>query len=296
MYCQVGDGAKNVSVGTLIAMLAEEGDDISNLQPPSESESKPAPKEKESSKSSSSSSEPSSSSSSSATTNPSSSASHSGHHELPKGPIFPSVMRLLAEHNVPVKDAKKIKGTGIRGMLTKGDVLAHLGLASSPTGTFKVQPPKDSPAKPDAPKKVCLSQAYNPCKSWNAYYSWLNRWSWTAQHLGGSSSREWYLEPTRRVLGLSLSRQHSIRSLRITYRPSRRASSCLCCHLLGRRNTDTLMGCCRSWSWSGQGAWIELDRASWCVWYGSELWLFYTFELVSSKLDFVYECETLFKI
>lgn len=34
-------------------------------------------------------------------------------------------------------DPEKIKGTGVRGMLTKGDVLAHLGLASSPMGTFK---------------------------------------------------------------------------------------------------------------------------------------------------------------
>lgn len=55
-------------------------------------------------------------------------------------------MRLLAEHHVSAKDAKKIKGTGVRGMLTKGDVLAHLGLASSPTGTFKLVQPKDTPA------------------------------------------------------------------------------------------------------------------------------------------------------
>jgi hypothetical protein len=44
-------------------------------------------------------------------------------------------MRLLQEHSVA--DPEKIKGTGVRGMLTKGDVLAHLGLASSPTGTYK---------------------------------------------------------------------------------------------------------------------------------------------------------------
>ncbi|KAG8693523.1 hypothetical protein FRC08_009060, partial [Ceratobasidium sp. 394] len=126
----VGDGAKNVSVGTLIAMLAEEGDDISNLQPPPESEIKAATKKEQSTSSSPS--------TSSAPSPPQPQPSGSTHHSFPKGPLFPSVMRLLAEHNVPTKDAKKIKGTGIRGMLTKGDVLAHLGLASTPTGTFKI--------------------------------------------------------------------------------------------------------------------------------------------------------------
>jgi pyruvate/2-oxoglutarate dehydrogenase complex dihydrolipoamide acyltransferase (E2) component len=45
------------------------------------------------------------------------------------------VARLLQEYGI--QDLEKIKGTGIRGMLTKGDVLAFLGKASSPTGTFK---------------------------------------------------------------------------------------------------------------------------------------------------------------
>jgi hypothetical protein len=56
---------------------------------------------------------------------------------------------LLQEHSV--QDPEKIKGTGVRGMLTKGDVLAFLGKASSPTGTFK-----QTQLKPDlgAPKVV----------------------------------------------------------------------------------------------------------------------------------------------
>jgi pyruvate/2-oxoglutarate dehydrogenase complex dihydrolipoamide acyltransferase (E2) component len=44
------------------------------------------------------------------------------------------VARLLAESGVK---GSEVKGTGVRGMLTKGDVLAHLGKAKSPTGTFK---------------------------------------------------------------------------------------------------------------------------------------------------------------
>ncbi|QRW00491.1 pyruvate dehydrogenase protein X component [Ceratobasidium sp. AG-Ba] len=155
----VGDGAKNVSVGTLIALLAEEGDDISNLQPPPESEAKAASQSKKEQSSSGYGS--SGTTASSAPSPPQPQHSGSAHHAFPKGPIFPSVMRLLAEHNIPVKDAKKIKGTGVRGMLTKGDVLAHLGLASTPTGTYKATTPKEtstsyggSGAKAGAAKKV----------------------------------------------------------------------------------------------------------------------------------------------
>ena len=50
-------------------------------------------------------------------------------------PLFPSVHRLLLEHTVT--NLENIKGTGVRGMLTKGDVLTFLGKASNPLGTFK---------------------------------------------------------------------------------------------------------------------------------------------------------------
>lgn len=53
-------------------------------------------------------------------------------------PLFPSVLRLLEENGI--QDADKIKGTGVRGMLTKGDVLAYLGKASGPMGTYKETP------------------------------------------------------------------------------------------------------------------------------------------------------------
>lgn len=52
--------------------------------------------------------------------------------------MFPSVYRLLAENNI--HDASKITGTGVRGMVTKGDVLTFLGRASGPLGTFKQSP------------------------------------------------------------------------------------------------------------------------------------------------------------
>ena len=123
---QAQDGIKNVPVGKIIALLAEEGDDISNLQPPIE-EAKP---EKQAAPS-----EPETQKSERAPTPSTPTPSHSHNHFEHSRPLFPSVLRLLQEHNVHSLD--KIKGTGVRGMLTKGDILAHLGLASGPTGTFE---------------------------------------------------------------------------------------------------------------------------------------------------------------
>ena len=128
-------------VGKLIAVLAEEGDDLSNLEVPVEASSAaPSIPQLE-------------------TAQPPSPAPSAPkgptEHTHPEGPIFPSVLRLLNELHVP--DLKKIKGTGTRGMLTKGDVLAFLGKASAPTGTFKHAPTKVTdlagPAAPAAPKK-----------------------------------------------------------------------------------------------------------------------------------------------
>lgn len=82
------------------------------------------------------------------------------HHISHSRPLFPSVARLLQGYGV--QDPEKIKGTGVRGMLTKGDVLAFLGKASSPTGTFKparLGPGAEAPKKADAKaEKVCLDQ------------------------------------------------------------------------------------------------------------------------------------------
>lgn len=128
-------------IGKLIALLAEEGDDLSNLEIPAEATSVSP---------SSSQSEPTQPPSS-----PPSTPERSTEHIYPGGPVFPSVLRLLNE--LHVSDFKKIKGTGVRGMLTKGDVLAFLGKASTPTGTFKDVSTKVTdlagPAAPAAPKK-----------------------------------------------------------------------------------------------------------------------------------------------
>ncbi|KAF8061633.1 pyruvate dehydrogenase X component [Lyophyllum atratum] len=126
------DGAKNIPVGKVIALLAEEGDDISNLQPPKEE--KPEPKQEASTPSP----PPSEPAKATPTETPSPSPPPSQPSPSHSRPIFPSVHRLLLEHNVT--NPENIKGTGVRGMLTKGDILAHLGKASSPTGTYKEPP------------------------------------------------------------------------------------------------------------------------------------------------------------
>jgi len=153
----VPDGTKNVKIGKVIALLAEEGDDISNLQPPQEEQSSQQKHEP---------SEPTSSPPAPAPAPPKSSPKPSASPSEPilhSGPIFPSVYRLLAEHSI--HDASKITGTGIRGMITKGDILAFLGQASGPLGTFKQSPTpieaalKDLQKKDTAPKAVPLDGA-----------------------------------------------------------------------------------------------------------------------------------------
>ncbi|KAI6043007.1 single hybrid motif-containing protein [Pisolithus marmoratus] len=137
-------GTKNVPVGKIIALLAEEGDDISNLEAPQEGV-KPSP------------------AGDTPTTSPpepprvasqkpdSVQEKNEAHHPTHSKPLLPSVLRLLVENNI--KNPEAIKGTGVRGQLTKGDVLVHLGKASSPTGTYKetkkeaVVPQKDEPPK-----------------------------------------------------------------------------------------------------------------------------------------------------
>ena len=118
-----------MQVGKTIALLAEEGDDLSNLEIPADDA--PAPKQEAASTPQSSSTPPP------PTPAQSQPASEPRSHVTPSSsrPLFPSVLRLLSENGIEKADG--IKGTGIRGMLTKGDVLAHLGKASGPLGTYK---------------------------------------------------------------------------------------------------------------------------------------------------------------
>ncbi|KAK2460638.1 hypothetical protein APHAL10511_007108 [Amanita phalloides] len=112
-------GSKNIPIGNAIALLAEEGDDITNLEAPQDMT--PVPQV----------------ATPPVATEQSTSPREPVPHVQPthSRTLFPSVHRLLVQHNVHKPDA--ITGTGVRGMLTKGDVLSYLGKASGPTGTFK---------------------------------------------------------------------------------------------------------------------------------------------------------------
>ncbi len=160
---QLGNGTKEVPVGKVIALLAEEGDDISNLEVPAEEQggeaqqqagakkeeekekgaSKAAEQKKEQQQAAASGATSSSSASASPSTSTSAPSSSHGSSHSSSGAIFPSVARLLAEHHLSASDVSSGKGSGVRGMLTKGDVLAHLGLApGGPQGTLKADPRK----------------------------------------------------------------------------------------------------------------------------------------------------------
>ncbi|GAA6030715.1 hypothetical protein JCM8097_006285 [Rhodosporidiobolus ruineniae] len=137
----VQNGAAGIAVGKLIAILAEEGDDLASIEIPSEdaaaSSSAPSPAESKSEAGPTSSTPSDAPTPSPATPSPTPSAIHAHPHH--SKPLLPSVLRLLAMNNVT--DASAIPATGHHGILTKGDVLAFLGQISNPRGTL----PEDKP-------------------------------------------------------------------------------------------------------------------------------------------------------
>ena len=112
----VPDGTHNVNVGKTIAVLAEQGDDISTLELPAEdaeAASPPTPPSKDESDS-----------------KPADEAQNQGSSEHNASLHFtdtysPAVLRLLQQYGI--KDPKPIPTTGPQGRLLKGDVLAHVG-------------------------------------------------------------------------------------------------------------------------------------------------------------------------
>ncbi|PKI84048.1 dihydrolipoyllysine-residue acetyltransferase [Malassezia vespertilionis] len=129
----VADGTKDVRVNTVIAMLAEEGDDISNIELPLPSEAE----QKEPAK------EPAKEAQETSPEPEQRDATHSSHHFTFRHTQFPSAMRLIDEFGI--QDAEtKITGTGRHGMLTKGDVLAYAGKIKNPFGTAKATSTKVS--------------------------------------------------------------------------------------------------------------------------------------------------------
>jgi pyruvate/2-oxoglutarate dehydrogenase complex dihydrolipoamide acyltransferase (E2) component len=119
----VPDGTQKVNVGKMIAVLAEEGDDISSIEiPPEEAESNATKSPKETTEKP----KKEDKSSEQKTTEKITDHKVSIHTDET---LSPSVLRLLHEHGI--SDPKTITATGPQGRLLKGDVLVHIGTVKS---------------------------------------------------------------------------------------------------------------------------------------------------------------------
>ncbi|KAI8328153.1 hypothetical protein BC941DRAFT_445561 [Chlamydoabsidia padenii] len=145
----LGDGQKG-AVNSLIALLAEEGDDLSNVQVPEE--------ENNNSADTTSNNETTEKKETSST--PPKVVTPMAHHDLDtsmlKKPLSPAVLNLVIRHHI--KDLGSIEASGPGGRILKGDVLAHLGLIAprpAPKPRLSAAPPRDQIelAKPAAEVK-----------------------------------------------------------------------------------------------------------------------------------------------
>lgn len=170
MKVMTGDGAKGVQVGTRIAVIAEEGDDISSLEIPADEgpkkESAPKAPEK------SSQPEPVPQEERAASEPATHGARGSGKAQKQTYPLFPSIIQLLHQNGIDESKVHEIPATGPKGRLLKGDVLvylgkakansassveerynklAHLDLSNIKVAAKKAEKSAENPAKPAAP-------------------------------------------------------------------------------------------------------------------------------------------------
>ena len=131
MKIMQGDGSKAVQVGARIAVLAEEGDDISSLEiPPDES---PKPQASESKAPQSPDSPAQSPPASSSTPTPTPKSKSGGKAPEQKYPLYPSVQHIMKENGLDKSAVRDMTPTGPNGRLLKGDVLAYLGKINAET-------------------------------------------------------------------------------------------------------------------------------------------------------------------
>jgi hypothetical protein len=121
-----GGETKGVKVGERIAVTAEEGDDINNLEMPAEKSAPveagaPKPKVEEQKKP-----EPSQPKVDAGAAQ----KTQGGKAQKQKYPLYPAVQHLLKASGLPLQEADKIPASGPNGRLLKGDVLAYIGKVS----------------------------------------------------------------------------------------------------------------------------------------------------------------------
>lgn len=139
MKIMQGDGSKGIQVGTRIAVLAEEGDDISALEIPADEGGKQSPKQDnkpstpeqaqmidENNNTETKSEEPVKISRQEATKERAKAAKQTR-------PLLPSVQHLIKEHGLPDSAVDEMTPTGPNNRLLKGDVLAYLGKIDAKT-------------------------------------------------------------------------------------------------------------------------------------------------------------------
>ncbi|KAI6346062.1 hypothetical protein MCOR25_011001 [Pyricularia grisea] len=133
-----GDGAKAVKVGARIAVLAEEGDDISTLEIPAEDgagaqESAKEEKPQGSSTYGGGSAPPPNDSVPEQPTKSAAKATGGGKAPKQTYPLLPSVAHLVKEKGLDEAALAEMTPTGPNGRLLKGDVLAYLGTINQKT-------------------------------------------------------------------------------------------------------------------------------------------------------------------
>ncbi|KAI0535534.1 hypothetical protein GGR58DRAFT_478848 [Xylaria digitata] len=126
MKIMQGDGSKSIQVGTRIGVIAEPGDDISQLEIPADG--KPT---QEAQKVTSAEKEEPKQATSSEQTGARKQPRRSGEKAPPqKYPLYPSVAHLIKENGLDESAISEMTPTGPGGRLLKGDVLAYLGTVS----------------------------------------------------------------------------------------------------------------------------------------------------------------------
>jgi len=175
----VAAGTKGVAVGTRIAVLAEQGDDLATLEMPKDegaSKNKDMEQVKEDiSPAPAKDVRDNQGSSAKAASEAEATTESSLHRKRPTHPS-PSVMNALRINGLSKEEGLKIRGTGPKGRLLKGDILAHVGkinksapadlsarinkMAKLDLSNVKAKPA----ARPPAPKKAAAAVPPPPPK------------------------------------------------------------------------------------------------------------------------------------
>ncbi|KAI1082308.1 hypothetical protein F5B20DRAFT_532932 [Whalleya microplaca] len=164
MKIMLGDGSKGIQVGSRIGVLAEPGDDISQLKIPADE--KPAPKQAK--KEEASQKQPAQETTPEKQAGGQKQPKRTGGKAPPqKYPLYPSVEHLIKEHKLDESAISEMTPTGPAGRLLKGDVLAYLGSVSPnrpeeiktrfehnshlDLSNIKIAAPKEAPKKVEKP-------------------------------------------------------------------------------------------------------------------------------------------------